>query len=336
METIAGPVAWVVFLGGVLGMLALDLGVFHRKAHHVGFKEAMTWSVIWIALAGVFGAYVWHWQGSVKGLEFFTGYVLEKALSIDNLFIMLVVLQSFRVPDVERHRVLFWGVLGALVLRAIFVFLGAALIARFHFVLYGFGALLLITGVRMLKGSDHEADPQQSLLVRWFRKVMPVTADYEGDAFLVRRAGKWVATPLLVALVAIEGADVVFAVDSIPAVFAVTTDPFIVFTSNVLAILGLRSLFFALAGALERFHLLKYGLGAILLFVGAKMMVIDLVKVPAVVSLLVIGVILTVAVVASLLTRRGDGMEPALASTTGHHERLPVGREAEVLPQEDR
>ncbi len=336
METIASPAAWAAFVVGVLGMLALDLGVFHRRSHVVGFRESMTWSVIWILLSTAFGVLVWRWLGPVKGLEYATGYVLEKALSIDNLFIMLVVLQAFRVPEEQRHRVLFWGVLGALVLRAVFIFLGAALIAQFHWVLYGFGALLLVTGVRMLRGSESKSDPKQGLLVRALRRVMPVSDVFHGAAFFVRQAGRWVATPLLVALVAIEGADLVFAVDSIPAVFAVTTDPFIVFTSNVMAILGLRSLFFALAGALERFHLLKYGLGGVLLFVGAKMVLVDLVHVPAAVSLLVIGGILAAAVLASLWTRRGDGMEPPVASTTGDHERLPVGPEAEVLPQEDR
>lgn len=300
MDTIAGPAAWAAFLTVVLGMLALDLGVFHRRSHVVHFKEAMTWSVIWIGVAAVFGVVVWQWQGPTKGLEFATGYVLEKALSVDNLFVMLVVLQRFRVPEASRHKVLFWGVIGALVLRAVFILLGAALVSRFHWVLYGFGVLLIITAIQMVRGGE-EKDPTQGRLVKWFARVLPLSTGDAGDRFFTKENGRTVVTSLFLALVAVEVADLMFAVDSIPAVFAVTTDPFIVFTSNVLAILGLRSLFFALAGLLERFHLLKYGLAGVLVFVGVKMLLVDVFPIPIGVSLAVVGLALAVTMLVSWL-----------------------------------
>lgn len=308
MDTLAGPTAWAAFLAVVLGMLALDLGVFHRRSHVVHFREAMTWSVIWIGVAALFGLVVWQWQGPTKGLEFATGYVLEKALSVDNLFVMLVILQRLRVPEEARHKVLFWGVIGALVLRALFIFAGAALVARFHWVLYGFGVLLLVTAVQMVRGGP-EKDPTQGRVVRWFSKLFHVTDRPHGTNFFVIEAGKRVATPLLLALVAVEAADLMFAVDSIPAVFAVTRDPFIVFTSNVLAILGLRSLFFALAGLLERFHLLKYGLAGVLAFVGAKMLLVDVVKVPVALSLGVVAGLLGLTMLVSWLKPARAPME---------------------------
>ncbi len=300
MDTIAGPAAWAAFLAVVLGMLALDLGVFHRRSHVVKFREAMTWSVVWIGVAAIFGVVVWQWQGATKGLEFATGYVLEKALSVDNLFVMLVILQRFRVPEDQRHKVLFWGVIGALVLRAIFIVLGAALVTQFHWVLYGFGVLLIITAIQMVR-SGPEKDPTQGRVVKWFSKILPLTAEPHEGRFFIKQAGKTMVTSLFLALVAVEVADLMFAVDSIPAVFAVTRDPFIVFTSNVLAILGLRSLFFALSGLLERFHLLKYGLAGVLCFVGVKMLVVDLVKVPVGVSLGVVGGLLALTMVVSWL-----------------------------------
>lgn len=308
MDTIAGPAAWAAFLAMVLGMLALDLGVFHRRSHVVKFREAMTWSAVWIGVAAIFGVVVWQWQGPTKGLEFATGYVLEKALSVDNLFVMLVILQRFRVPEEQRHKVLFWGVIGALVLRAIFIVLGAALVTQFHWVLYGFGVLLIITAIQMVRGGP-EKDPTQGRVVKWFSKMLPLTdAPHEGR-FFIKQAGKTMVTSLFLALVAVEVADLMFAVDSIPAVFAVTRDPFIVFTSNVLAILGLRSLFFALSGLLERFHLLKYGLAGVLFFVGVKMLIVDLVKVPVGISLAVVAGLLAVTMLVSWLRPPRTPME---------------------------
>jgi tellurite resistance protein TerC len=299
MDSIAGPFGWSVFLVVVLGLLALDLGVFHRKSHTLSFREAMTWSGVWIGLATLFAGGIWWASGAERALEFTSAYVIEKALSVDNIFVILVVMQSFAVPEKERHRVLFWGVVGALVMRAIFIVAGAALIARFHAVLYVFGVILVLTGLKLFAQGEAKPDPSKSFLVRLLRRVMPVTSEYRGSAFTVVEHGRRVATPLLAALLAIEGADLVFAVDSIPAVFAVSQDVFIVFTSNVLAILGLRSLFFVLAGALERFTLLKYGLGGVLLFVGVKMLLIDVVKVPTLASLGVIGALLALSMLAS-------------------------------------
>lgn len=309
--SVASPMAWVGLLGLVGVMLALDLGVFHRKAHAVPFREAVAWSVVWVALSALFGAWVWTTFGAVRGLEFATGYVLEKALSVDNLFVMLVILQAFRVPESQRHRVLFWGVLGALVLRGVFIAIGSALVAAFQPVLYVFGLVLVVTAARLAwPRTGGETPPSEGWLVRWVRRWVPVSSTGAGEHFFVREHGRWAVTGLFLALVAVEGADLVFAVDSIPAVFAVTHDPFIVFSSNVLALLGLRALFFALAGAVERFHLLRYGLAAVLLFIGAKMLLAALVHVPIVISLLVIAGLLAASVAASLL------WPPAVVSPT--------------------
>lgn len=308
MDTIAGPTAWVAFLVLVLGMLALDLGVFHRRSHVVQFREAMIWSGVWITIAAIFGIVVWLWQGPTKGLEFATGYVLEKALSVDNLFVMLVILQRFRVPDESRHKVLFWGVIGALVLRAVFILLGAALVTQFHWVLYGFGVLLIVTAIQMVRGGE-EKDPTQGRIVKWARRLLPLHEGPSENRFFLNINGRTVVTSLFLAVVAVETADLMFAVDSIPAVFAVTRDPFIVFTSNVLAILGLRSLFFALSGLLERFHLLKYGLAAVLFFVGAKMLLVDVIHIPVAVSLAVVAVALGVTMLVSWLRPPRTSME---------------------------
>lgn len=298
--SIGSPALWTGFLSFVVLMLALDLGVFHRSAHAVRAREAAIWSAVWVAMAAVFAAGT-AWQfGSDKALEFAAGWLVEKALSVDNLFVFVVVFSTFRIPAQLQHRVLFWGILGALVLRALFVWLGGAFLAKFHWAMYVFGGILILTGIRLLfeRGGHSEED---SRLIRWIRKFIPVSKDLHGQRFFVHEHGKKVATPLFLALVAVELTDVVFAVDSIPAVFAVSRDPFIVFTSNIFAILGLRSLYFLLAGVLDKFHRLKIGLALVLLFVGGKMLVAEVYKVPIAWSLGVIATILAASVAASLL-----------------------------------
>jgi tellurite resistance protein TerC len=300
-ETIASPLLWTVFSVFVVGMLALDLGVFSRKPHEVHFKEALTWSAVWVTLALIFNGWIYYKFGQVKALEFLTGYLIEKALSVDNIFVFVVLFASFAVPKIYQHRVLFWGVIGAIVMRAIFIGLGAALIARFHWIMYVFGAILIFTGIRLIIQGDAEPHPEKNPLYRLARKVMPAVPEYHGKHFAVKISGRWFATPLLLVLIAIEATDVVFAVDSIPAIFAITTDPFIVYTSNIFAILGLRAMYFLLAGVIDKFHLLKYGLAAVLLFVGGKMVIAEFYKVPIIVSLIAIAVLLGGSVVASLL-----------------------------------
>jgi tellurite resistance protein TerC len=300
ITTIATPGLWLGFTALVLGLLALDLGVFHRHAHAVSFREALGWSIVWVALALAFGAWIWVGFGPEKGGEFLAGYVIEKSLAVDNVFVFLVLFSTFAVPAALQHRVLFWGVIGAIVLRAIFIALGAALLARFHWVMYVFGAFLVLTGVKLFL-QKAEPDPTANPVFRLFRRLVPSVPTYHGGNFTVRIDGRTFATPLLLVLVCIEISDVVFAVDSIPAIFAVTSDPFIVYTSNIFAILGLRSMFFLLAGAMEGFRFLKPALSAILVFVGAKMLLLDVYHVPIAVSLGVIGGILVIAILASIL-----------------------------------
>ena len=293
---------WVGFNGFVLLMLAIDLGVFHRKAHVVSFKESMTWTVVWISLAMVFNVWVWNHFGPQKGLEFFTGYVIEKSLSVDNVFVFALLFSYFRVPQLYQHKVLFWGVLGALVMRAAMIVLGAALITKFSWIIYLFGAFLIITGIKMVVKKEEEIHPENNPVVRWFKKFMQVTPDFRGDKFFVRENGIRMATPLFVVLLLVEISDVIFAVDSIPAIFAVTKDPFIVYTSNVFAIMGLRSLYFALAGVMDKFHYLKIGLGFVLAFVGTKMLLGHTPwKIDTQLSLGIIVGILAASVIASLV-----------------------------------
>lgn len=293
---------WVGFNVFILAMLALDLGVFHRKTHVVSLKESLTWTGVWVVLALLFNAGVWHYAGSQKALEFFTGYVIEKSLSVDNVFVFALLFSYFTVPPVYQHKVLFWGILGALVMRAIMIALGAALITKFAWIIYVFGAFLILTGIKMIVKRDEEIHPERNPVVRWFKKLMPVTPEYRGDKFFVRENGLRMATPLFVVLLLVEFTDLIFAVDSIPAIFAVTKDPFIVYTSNVFAILGLRSLYFALAGVMDKFHYLKIGLGVVLSFVGVKMILAHTAwKIDTLVSLGVIVLILTTSVVWSLL-----------------------------------
>ena len=296
---------WVGFNVFILAMLALDLGVFHRKSHIVSLKESLTWTAVWVCLALLFNAGVWHYAGSAKALEFFTGYVIEKSLSVDNVFVFALLFSYFAVPPLYQHKVLFWGILGALIMRAIMIAAGAVLITKFAWIIYVFGAFLILTGIKMIVKREEEIHPERNPVVRWFKKLMPVTPEYRGDKFFVRENGIRMATPLFVVLLLVEISDLIFAVDSIPAIFAVTTDPFIVYTSNVFAILGLRSLYFALAGVMDKFHYLKIGLGVVLTFVGVKMILAHTAwKIDTLVSLGVIVAILATSVVWSLLKPR--------------------------------
>jgi tellurite resistance protein TerC len=307
LESIGTPALWLGFFAFVAVMLALDLGVFHRKAHEVRTREALVWTGVWVALALLFDLGLYFWFGSRHALEFLTGYVIEKALSVDNLFVFLVVFSYFSVPPKLQHRVLLWGILGALVMRAVFIVAGAALLQRFHWVIYIFGAFLVVTGVRLLIQRDAEVHPERNLVLRVFRRVVPVVKEFRESHFLVREGGKWFATPLLMVLVVVEATDIVFAIDSIPAIFAVTSDPFIVFTSNIFAILGLRALYFALAAMMDRFRDLKIGLGLVLTFVGVKMVITDFYEIPIGVSLLVVVGLLAGSIVTSLLKSRNEG-----------------------------
>ncbi|AGY60073.1 integral membrane protein TerC [Gloeobacter kilaueensis JS1] len=295
---------WVGFNLFVLAMLALDLGVFHRKAHAVSFKEALGWSGVWIGLALAFNAGLYFWMGPEPALQFLTGYLIEKSLSVDNIFVFVLIFSAFSVPAIYQHRVLFWGVLGALVMRAILIIAGAALLEHFHWIIYLFGAFLIFTGIKMALPAKKEKDITDNPVLKLARRLLPVTDDFVEDRFLLKRAGQWVVTPLFLVLLLVETTDLIFAVDSIPAIFAVTTDPFIVYTSNVFAILGLRSLYFVLAGVIDKFYYLKQGLAAVLTFVGAKMLLVDIYKIPIALSLGVIALILAVAVVASLWRAR--------------------------------
>lgn len=308
-------VIWIGFNILVLAMLALDLGVFHRQAHEVKVKEALIWSAVWIALAMLFNAGIYFWRGSEVALEFFTGYLIEKSLSVDNIFVFILIFSYFSVPALYQHKVLFWGILGALLMRAILIAVGATLIAKFHWIIYVFGGFLIITGVKMALQKSTGIHPEKNPLVRLFKRFMPVTNEYHGEKFFIKENGRRFATPLFIVLLMVEFTDLVFAVDSIPAIFAITKDPFIVYTSNVFAILGLRSLYFALAGVMGYFHYLKIGLALVLVFVGAKMMVVDIYKIPIGLSLSVVGGILLLSVLASLIwPRRSENIPVPHAS----------------------
>src|SRR5215469_985033 len=300
-ESVGTPLLWIGFTLFVLALLVLDLGVFHRRPHAIRVREALLWTLAWITLALLFNTGVYFRFGSERALQFFTGYVIEKALSVDNIFVFLVIFSYFGVPAALQHRVLFWGVLGALIMRATFIVVGAALLQKFHWLLYFFGAFLIFTGVKLLVRRGSEVHPERNLLVRFLQRLAPSVPGYHGPKFTVVQAGRRYATPLLLVLVAIEATDIVFAIDSIPAVFAITRDPFIVYTSNIFAILGLRTLYFALAGLMERFRYLRIGLAVVLAFVGAKMLLADLYEIPIAVSLSVIAILLAAAVAASLI-----------------------------------
>ncbi len=293
---------WIGFFVLIGTLLALDLGVFNRKVHVVSVREAGMWTAVWVSLGLLFNLGIWYFFGGEAGLTFLTGYLIEYSLSIDNIFVFVLVFGAFGVPPQYQHRVLFWGVLGAVIMRGIMIFAGVALIERFEWIMYLFGAFLVFAGVRMLlEKDDGGMDMQNNRLLRWVRRVLPITEHYEGQKFFTRHAGKLMATPLLLVLIVVEVTDLVFAVDSIPAIFAITTEPFIVFTSNIFAILGLRSLYFLLAGIIHRFVYLKTGLAVILGFVGIKMLIADFWHMPTLLSLGVIVGTLAISVIASLL-----------------------------------
>ncbi len=311
MDSIGTPAMWAAFIGFVLLMLALDLGVFHRKSHVIGFKEAAVWSAIWVALSLIFAGYVFADFGAVKGTEFLTGYVIEKSLSVDNIFVFVMIFGALGIPAIYQHRVLFWGILTALVLRAIMIFAGSAAIERFHWLIYIFGGFLVLTGLKMFFTRNAVDSPEDSKLLQWARRLIPSTTRFDGERFFTRENGKRLATPLFMALILVEFSDVIFAVDSIPAIFAITTDPFIVFTSNIFAILGLRSLFFMLAGLVDRFRYLKVGLAAVLVFVGIKMLIMDWYKMPPAVSLAVILGMLGISIWYSLAVTKKEALANA-------------------------
>jgi tellurite resistance protein TerC len=294
---------WIVFNAFILALLALDLGVFHRKAHEVSTREAATWSAIWIAIALIFNAGVFYFAGSATGTEFLTGYLIEKSLSVDNIFVFVLIFSYFAVPAQYQHRVLFWGIIGALVMRGALIVVGSSLLEHFHWTFYIFGVIVIASGIRMLTQKHEELHPERNPVVRIVRRFLPVTSAYHGQAFFIRNPGI-VLTPLAIVLLIVETTDLIFAVDSIPAIFAVTDDPFIVYTSNAFAILGLRALYFLLAGMVTRFVYLKPALSAILIWVGAKMLLSDVYHVPTVASLAVIAAILLVAAGASLIADR--------------------------------
>ncbi|HZB12719.1 MAG TPA: TerC family protein [Chryseolinea sp.] len=299
-------ILWVGFNVFVLIMLALDLGVFHRKNHEVSVKEALTWTAVWITLALTFNGFIYYRFGEELAVQFLTGYLIEKSLSVDNIFVIILIFSYFHVPAAYQHKVLFLGILGALVMRVIFIFAGIELIHRFHWLIYIFGGFLIITGIRMLFSTETKINPEKNIFVRMVRKIIPVTIDYDGAKFFTRVNGAVWATPLFLCLIIVEATDLIFAVDSIPAILAISDDPFIVYTSNAFAILGLRSLYFALAGIEKYFKYLKYGLAVILVFVGTKMAIADVFKIPVEISLGVIAVILAISMLASVRKSKKD------------------------------
>lgn len=319
--TIGVPLwGWIGFFVFVIGMLLIDLLVFHRHAHVVGLKEAAIWSAVWVSLAMLFTVLVVVWLGPSKGIEFFTGYIIEWSLSVDNLFVFLVIFSYFAVPPESRHRVLFWGILGAILMRGAFIAGGLALLKLFHWIIYVFGAFLIFTGFKLGFHAEGQIEPERNPVLRLARRYLPVTEGYDRaePRFFVRTTdGRLMATPLFLVLLVVESTDVVFAVDSVPAVLAITRDPFIVYTSNIFAILGLRALFFLLAGVLDYFCYLRYGLSAVLVFVGIKMVISDFYKIPSPISLAVVGGLLGVSMLASYLSvRRQSSTQPATRGET--------------------
>lgn len=296
---------WVGFIAFIIAMLVLDLGVFNKKAHEIKFKEAVLWSIFWITLALLFNLGIYVFDGKEDALAFLTGYVIEKSLSVDNLFVFLMIFTFFKVPKKHQHKILFWGVVGAIVLRAIFIFAGIALIERFEFMIYIFGAFLVFTGIKMgIQKETAHIEPENNIVLKIFRKIFPVSKVCDEGKFFIKQNSKYYATPLFVVLLVVESSDVVFAVDSIPAIIAITKNPFIVFTSNIFAILGLRALYFALASFVERFYYLKYALSVILTYVGIKMLIVSYYKIPTGLSLLIIVGVLAIAVLMSFIRER--------------------------------
>ncbi len=295
---------WIMFNAFVLIMLALDLGVFHRKSHEITIKEALTWTFIWISLALIFNVIIYFWRGQQKALEFFTGYLIEKALSVDNIFVFIMIFTYFQVPSKYQHKVLFWGIIGALIMRVIFIFAGVTLLEKFHFTIYIFGSLLIFTGIKMFNHNNLKIEPEKNPVIKFLKKLIPVTPTLHEDKFFIKINARQYVTPLFLVLILIETTDLIFAVDSIPAILAITQDHFIVYTSNVFAILGLRSLYFALAGIIHRFWLLNYGLAVVLVFVGLKMILVDFYKIPIEWSLLFITTIIAASIFLSLKLKK--------------------------------
>jgi tellurite resistance protein TerC len=301
IETIGSPLQWGVFIVLLLALLALDLGVVHRKEHRVGLREAVLWSIVWTIIALIFNAWIYVRFGAQPGLEFLTGYIIERSLSFDNIFVFVILFNYFAVPAEHQHRVLFWGILGALISRGLFIAMGTALLSRFEWLMLVFGAFLVYTGINILRGKETEVHPESNPVLRLFRRFVPLTASYHGKRFFIRENRRMLATPLMLVLVVVEATDVIFAVDSIPAVLGVTRDPFIVFTSNIFAILGLRALYFLLAGLMHKFQYLSYGLGLVLVFVGGKMLAERWYEIPVQVSLAIVLGLLAVSILVSLL-----------------------------------
>lgn len=296
---------WIYFIIFILLMLALDLGVFHRKSHTVSFKESLAWTMVWVGLSLLFSVVVYYWKGPEKSIEFLTGYIIELSLSIDNLFVFILIFSYFHVPTNYQHKVLFWGIIGALVMRIIFIFAGVALITKFHWIIYVFGIIIIISGIKMLFQKDKKIEPEKNRVIRLIKKMLPVTSDFHGDKFVVKiQKGVTAVTPLFIVLIFVELTDLIFAVDSIPAILAITTDTFIVFTSNVFAILGLRSLYFALAGMINLFRYLHIGLSFILIFIGLKMVISDFYKIPIQYALVAVVSILLTSIAASLIIKK--------------------------------
>ncbi len=298
---------WTGFILLVIFLLVLDLRVINRKAHTISIREATAWSVFWVVISLVFCVFVYYWRGPRDALEFFTGYVLEKSLSLDNIFVFVLIFTSMGVESRYQHKVLFWGILGAMVARGVFVFLGVELISRFHWSLYILGAFLIFAGIHSVTGEREKFDPAKSRVLKLARKVLPITSAYDQGKFFVRQEGRLHATPLLLVLLMIEVTDVIFAVDSVPAVFSVTQDAFIVYTSNILAVLGLRALYFLLADVVRRFRYVPHGLAAVLVFVGVKMLTSGFIQIPTTWALVVILVVIAVSVTASLLSKEEAG-----------------------------
>lgn len=295
---------WAAFGIFMVVMLVLNLGVFHRNAHEVKIRESLIWSGVWISLALLFNLIVYFWRGPKTALEFLTGYLIEYSLSIDNLFVFLMLFSYFRVPTIYQHRVLLWGIVGAIIMRAVFIATGVTLIHKFHWLIYIFGAFLIITGIKMALGKEEEVHPETNPVIKGLRRFLPITDKYEDGKFFVLKNSRYFATLLFIVLVTVETTDIIFAFDSVPAILAITTDPFVVFTSNIFAILGLRSLFFALSGIMQLFHYLNYGLSVILVFVGIKMLLGEIYKIPIGIALGVVAGILAISVLASIALPR--------------------------------
>jgi tellurite resistance protein TerC len=337
LSTLGTPLQWGLFFLLVFVMLALDLGVFHRREHRVGLREAVVWSVVWTVLAFGFNLWIYLEYGGGPGLEFLTGYIIERSLSFDNIFVFIVIFNYFAVPAEYQHRVLFWGILGALISRGIFIALGTALLSRFEWLIFVFGAFLVYTGYKVLRERESQIHPENNPVVRLFQRFVPLSGSYHGKRFFVHEGGRRLATPLMLVLIVVEATDVVFAVDSIPAVFGVTRDPFIVFTSNIFAILGLRALYFLLAGLMHKFWALSYGLGLVLMFVGAKMLLHDWVEIPTSLSLGIVLALLAAAVAVSLLRPKAPGAvpDPTLQTQTSFEE-SPAARDLELVQEEEK